>query len=308
LRTGYQGCIRAVRRQVRELSPHLVHGQGTERDCAMAAVFSGFPNVITLHGNMVDSKRYLRARPGSFYWCAALLEQVALKRAGGVFCNSLYTETLVRPRTRRTWRVPNAVRLAFFEAPLPAPSPPRRRLLNVGVVANYKRQLELLEQADALNRAGFDFEIAFAGHADQADPYGARFLARIREAQQKGYARFVGSRSVEELIALYDATGALLHVSAMESFGLAVAEALSRNLKFFGFRVGGVPDIAEGVPGAELFADGDWRALRAGLAAWMRAGYPLPQGASQVMRARYHPDVVARKHLEIYREVASTRS
>src|SRR5688572_31886508 len=34
LRTGYQGCIRAVRKKLRQLQPDVVHGQGTERDCA----------------------------------------------------------------------------------------------------------------------------------------------------------------------------------------------------------------------------------------------------------------------------------
>ena len=40
LRTGYQGCIRAIRRKLRELGPDIVHGQGTERECALGAVFS----------------------------------------------------------------------------------------------------------------------------------------------------------------------------------------------------------------------------------------------------------------------------
>ncbi len=30
LRTGYQGCIRAVRRKLKELKPDIVHGAGTE--------------------------------------------------------------------------------------------------------------------------------------------------------------------------------------------------------------------------------------------------------------------------------------
>ena len=51
LRTGYQGCIRAVRKKLRELEPDLVHAQGTERDCALSAVLSGFPNVLTIHGD-----------------------------------------------------------------------------------------------------------------------------------------------------------------------------------------------------------------------------------------------------------------
>ena len=31
----YRGCVRAVRRKLCELAPDIVHGQGTERDCAM---------------------------------------------------------------------------------------------------------------------------------------------------------------------------------------------------------------------------------------------------------------------------------
>ena len=41
--TGYQGFIRAPRKKIWELQPDIVHGQGTERDCALSAVFSGFP-------------------------------------------------------------------------------------------------------------------------------------------------------------------------------------------------------------------------------------------------------------------------
>src|SRR5215475_8218997 len=50
--TAYQGCIRATRKKLWEIQPAIVHGQGTELDCAMDAVFSGLPNVLTLHGNM----------------------------------------------------------------------------------------------------------------------------------------------------------------------------------------------------------------------------------------------------------------
>jgi glycosyltransferase involved in cell wall biosynthesis len=225
-----------------------------------------------------------------------------------VFCNSRYTEDLVRPRTRRTWRVPNAVRLAFFERPLPKQTRRRCVLLNIGAIASYKRQLELLEQTEALHASGLSFEMVFAGRAEPGDPYGARFLAKIRVAEERGYARFVGLRSLDELIGQYDTAAALVHVSALESFGLVVAEALSREISFFGLHVGGVPDIAEGVPGAELFADRDWNSLRSGLATWIRNGFVTPEGGAAVMRARYHPEVVARRHLEIYHEVLSTCS
>ena len=85
MRTLYQGCVRATRKKLREIKPDIVHGQGTERDCAVSAVLSGFPNVLTIHGNMVAMAEFYKSRPGSFHWLTARLENFALRRATGGF-------------------------------------------------------------------------------------------------------------------------------------------------------------------------------------------------------------------------------
>lgn len=118
LRTAYQGCIRAARAKVRELNLDLVHGQGTERDCAMEAVFSGRPNLLTLHGNMRAVARAIGAPRLSYHWFQAWLESFALRRTGAVFCNSSYTEEQVRPLNPRVISMPNPVREIFFFTPL----------------------------------------------------------------------------------------------------------------------------------------------------------------------------------------------
>jgi len=92
LRTGYQGCIRAVRRKLREIQPDIVHGEGSERDQNISAVFSGFPNVVTIHGNMAALARQFRAFPGTYLWLAGFIENIAIPRAGGVLCNSASKE------------------------------------------------------------------------------------------------------------------------------------------------------------------------------------------------------------------------
>jgi hypothetical protein len=57
-RSLFAGAILALRKTIREINPDIVHGQGTERECALAAVFSGYPNILTLHGNMrIHAKR-----------------------------------------------------------------------------------------------------------------------------------------------------------------------------------------------------------------------------------------------------------
>jgi glycosyltransferase involved in cell wall biosynthesis len=303
LRTLYQGCIRATRRKLRELRPDIVHGQGTERECAMNAVFSGFPNVLTIHGNMVAMAEFYGSRIGSFHWLAARLETLVLRRAGGVLCNSAYTERLVAPRANRIWRVPNPLRSAFFAGPLILARAPQPILLNVGVLSPYKRQIEILNVARNLWKRGLRFEMQFAGAIDRRNRYSTQFLCQLAEAEAAGYARHRGTLGINELVAALDSASALVHFSSEESFGLVVAEALARNLKLFAAGVGGVVDIASGVEGAELFAAEDWTGLEQAVARWIQSGHPRPSAAAAVMRERYHPDIVARQHLEIYQKV-----
>jgi glycosyltransferase involved in cell wall biosynthesis len=301
LRTFYQGCIRAVRHKLKELKPDLVHGWGTERDNAISAVFSGFPNVVTIQGNMAELARMAGARVGSYGWLAAYLENFTMRRTNGVLCNSAYTRELVQPRTRQTWLVGHALRLPFLE-PAPEAGPRPCVLLNAGVISPRKRQLELLAMAETLHRRGLKFEFQFIGFTNPTD-YCRTFLDRIKPMTDAGYARFLGALPTSELVNGYDRVAGVVHFPTEEAFGNVVVESLSRDLKFFGSRLGGIVDIAADAPGAELFGRDDWAGLADAIERWIKAGCPRPQDAAAFIRGRYHPEVIARRHLEIYREV-----
>ena len=302
LRGGYLGCIRSVRRQLGKIQPDIVHGQGTERYCALAAAWSGFPNVLTIHGNM---RAMAGVYHGTYYWLAARLESLALRRTTGVFCNSAYTENLVSPDARKTWRVANALRPQFFETPLPT-APRTPILLNVGNIEPRKQSVELLALAGNLWRRGLKFELHFAGSRESRTNYGAAYVRELAVAEKAGYARHLGQLSADELIVAMDAAAGLIHVPTEEAFGLVVAEGLARNLKFFGSATGGVVDITTGVDGAELFSPQDWTGMETTIARWLAAGCPRLMSAANTMRERYHPRVIAQRHLEIYREISQT--
>jgi glycosyltransferase involved in cell wall biosynthesis len=307
MRTLYQGCVRAVRKKLKEIRSEIVHGQGTEMDCAMEAVFTGLPNVVTIHGNMAELAPLLGARVGSFPWLAARLEDFALRRTRGVFCNSEHTESLVKPRTNRTWRVPNALRREVLDRPVPGGAKTGSLLLSVGVVCENKQQLALLDLAEKLHKRHARCAMHFTGAAHPHGPYSGAFLDRIRDAQRQGFAWYSSAMPVSELIAAFDASAALVHTPRSEAVGLVVAEALARNLKLFGFKTGGLRNIAQGAAGAVLVAPGDWSALEREISAWLAQGCPPAPPNHDLMTSRYHPLVVARRHLEIYREVLSTR-
>jgi len=303
MRTGYQGCIRAIRRKLRQIQPDVVHGQGTERECAISAVFSGFPNVVTIHGNLAELARIFPPSIGSYLWLAARLENFTLPRTHGVFCNSAYTESLTRSRAKKVWRVPNAIREEFFQPQIKRAGGDIPVLLNIGVLCPRKRQLELLRLAGKLHARGCRFLLRFVGQSGDSSDYERQFFSEIEQARSEGYAEHAGAMGTGELIASMDTATALVHFPNEEAFGLVVAEALARNLKFFGSKLGGIIDISEGVEGAKLI-DGDrWDSLGDAIAGWLKTGASKPQTAAAEIASRYHPLIIAKRHLEIYREV-----
>jgi len=114
LRTGYLECILAVRKKLREIGPDIVHAQGTERDCAISAVFSPFPKVLTIHGNLRLIKKTVGFRPFSALWFQSFLEAFVVPKFNGIICITNYTKTAVEHEAKRTWVVPNAVDPSFL--------------------------------------------------------------------------------------------------------------------------------------------------------------------------------------------------
>ena len=231
-----------------EIGPDIVHGQGTERDHAISAVFSGFPNVVTVHGNMVALARLARARVGSYGWCAAQLEKFTFPRTDGIICISDYVKDLVKDYGVPTWVVPNAIQKMFFDY-RKADSPARERplLVNIGVISERKRQHELLALLASLREEGLKFDTVFVGLSTSNSPYAIEFNAMLEKAKAK-YGGFEHIQRLDDasFCELFDRASAMIHFSNEESFGLVFTEAIARGLYLFASDVGAMRDIAEG--------------------------------------------------------------
>ena len=305
LRTGYAGCALAVRRKLLEIQPNIVHAQGTERDCAISAVFSNLPKVLTIHGNIRALAETSQSPLFSFWWFQAKLESLVLPMFSGVFCNSAHTQSLVYTLARKTWLVPNPLRLSFFSPPPASRSYIKPvRFIVVGSITPNKRPLELLRMLKSLYKSGASFHVMFVGSPGRST-YGKIFLDEVGRAKQDGWLDFQESLPETDLIKLMDSSHALLHFPIEEAFGLVVAEALARGLKLFAAKVGGIVDIAKEVQDAELFDADDWPGLEYSLQAWINNPTPPSSVSRDLMESRYHPKAIAGRHLDIYREVLS---
>ena len=302
MRTLFQGCIRAVRKKLKEIQPAIVHGQGTEAHYALAAVFSGFPNVITIHGNMRRVAAVEKHGPFSYFWLAARLERFVLPRTQGVVCLSQHTRQQVAGLARHTWVVPNAVDPSFFELkaqPLPGAPP---RILCVARVCPLKNQNAFIRALDPLAERR-KFELRFCGPASEDDPYAREFLSLVKA---RPWCVNHGLTGREELQGLLRQASVLVLPTLEDNCPMVVLEAMAAGVPVVAAQVSGLPDlIEEGKTG--FFCD---PLDAASMAAAVEQVLANPAAAAAVARQahqraqeRFHPQAIAQRHLEIYQQV-----
>lgn len=297
LRTGYQGCIRAVRRRLRKIQPDIVHGQGTERDCAMCAVYSGYPNLLTIHGNMRLVAKVLGARPFTYYWFASILERHCLPRTNGVVAISSYTQSNVSPYTHRTWLIPNAVHPSFFDLHRRPYSPPR--IFCAANIGSRKNQVGLIKALDAL-AATTPIKLVFAGGGIDADAYYQEFKQMVID---RPWCEYLGALDRNALKT--EMSGAMVGVlpSFEDNCPMVILEAAAAGLPFAASAIGGIPDLIEHGKTGLLFNPEQPESILSAVTSLIREGglaEKLATSARLHAVGRFSAESVARQHLAVY--------
>jgi glycosyltransferase involved in cell wall biosynthesis len=300
MRTSYQGCVRAVRRKLKAIQPDIVHGQGTERECAVSAVFSKFPNVLTIHGNMRLIAQVNQAKPLSFFWLAAQLEAIALPKTKGVVCITRYTEEAVKDLAPKTWIVPNAVDASFFDVKnVPDGT---RTVLCVGNISYRKNQTALVKALDSW-AANNKIKLLFLGQANREEPYVNEFFDVIATRPWCEYGGFAD----RDKLKVHLKSASLLALPSLEdNCPMVVLEAMAAGLPVLAAKVGGLPDLIEEGKNGSFVDPLDASSMEQGVARMLDNidfAKGLALNANRIAHQRYHPSVIARRHVEIYREV-----
>jgi glycosyltransferase involved in cell wall biosynthesis len=302
--TMFQGCVRAVRKLLKKIQPDIVHGQGTERDCSLSAVFSGFPNVLTIHGNMRLIAAVNHAPMISFYRMAATLEGLVLPRTDGVVCITKYTQDAVKDLARKTWVRPNAVDASFFNIQ-PAPDP-EHLILFAGVICLRKNQNAFIRAMDEL-AATHRFKIIFLGLPSAGDPYAAEFFELLKT---RPWCEFTGFVSRDALKNWLQRATMLALPSLEDNCPMVVLEAMAARVPVVAANVGGVPELVSDNQTGLLCDPLNAASIREGVRKILDDDAlvkRLTTTAKEQAIAKYHPLTIAREHVKIYREVLSGR-
>jgi glycosyltransferase involved in cell wall biosynthesis len=170
----------------------------------------------------------------------------------------------------------------------------------VGTICGYKNQNDFIRALDPLAKEK-KFKLVFIGQVIKGD-YGREFLQLVRE---RDWCEHVGFASREQLKARLKAATFLALPTREDNCPMVVLEAMAAGVPVLASKIGGVPDLIESEK-TGLFGDPDrpesFREAVAKLLADREFARQLATTAKAEALRRFHPQVVARQHLEIYRQ------
>lgn len=294
---------RRMAARTRALRPDLVHAHGTEDCHALAALRTGLPNVITAQGLFFLINEVVPPRSFSRDRIVELTERSALRRARHVIAKSDYVaEALHRAFPHLALhRIPNTFdpRLAEIRV-----EKEPRLLVFIGTPV-HRKGVDLIADAMAeVQRAFPNVRLwLIGGQPNAASEYEARVKAQLTTLMGERVT-FHGTVPALAAAQLLARATALVAPSREEMFGNQLIEALV---------VGTHAIVTEGTAMAEnvrSFGNGtvvpqeDAPALAAALCgALQREDFSERDEARARVFAAMGPEVVARQHEALYREV-----
>ncbi|SDD75977.1 glycosyltransferase family 4 protein [Actinokineospora iranica] len=308
-RKGDLGATRRARAALRAWRPDIVHAQDRRAGLVSAGLhlLRHGPRAVvhTYHGVPDDvGEAWFRGGPAagpSRYTKFVLAADAAVARA---VSRTVVPASAMGRFLRERLRVPGK-RLAHIDncvelPPCHPPAGPVRHLVFVGLLVERKGILHLLRALATPGLLPPDATLTVVGDGPQR----ARAEELAARAPLAGRVRFLGFRT--DVAALLRQADAFVLASTMEQQPLAVAEAMAAGKPVLATDTGGVADMLA-VDGAAryLAAPGDV----ADLATHLRALFADPDPATtgrllaEHARARFSPEVCARRHLALYRDL-----
>ena len=293
-------------RTLRGIQPDLIHCQDNMA-LALAASFSGYPRIFTLHG---VKRAEAWKRTGWEFWSAqvdALIERYVHHHFDAFICISDYARGVVGDE-ELTFAIPNAVSPHFFQAYSKVVQKAPPRLLFVGVLAPLKRPADLLDAHVMLRRQFPDLETLFCG-AVEDESYARSMRQKVVEGNIGG-VRFVGRVSQSQLADLLSSAAALVLPSSQENAPMVIAEAMAAGVPVVATRVGGVAEMVKHGETGLLYTAGDVL----GLVEALRQLLVDPEGrrrmaerGRQIGQATYSPAGVATATAAVYQDLLGRR-
>jgi glycosyltransferase involved in cell wall biosynthesis len=295
---------RQLGRLFRHLVPDVIHAHSTS-EFALAALESGYPTVVSVHGIAREEARLARGAAERLRGLARTrLEALVLRRVRDVMVVSPYVADRFGGyfRHARTHTVETSVSDLFFRVerrPLPETA------LFAGLIIPRKGVVELVEAARLLRARRPGVRVRLAG-AETDPAYAERVRSAIAAAGLGEAVTLLGGLSADALAQELARATLLVLPSFQETAPIAIQEAMAAGVPVVATDVGGNRHLVSDRETGRLVASGDTEELARAID-WVledasRAA-ALGETARREARDRFAPLAVARRSIMVYEEV-----
>lgn len=312
--TWHYQDVRALLPVLRHLSPDLIHAHGSGF-YAGAALASGYPTVITVHGILSQEARLLVGWRSQFRGkLDAAYEEQVIRRAKHLILITPYVEQVFAQRFRgQAYWVENPCNDKFFEItrrPIPG------RLFFSGYVCVRKGVLPLLKALALIRRDHPEAHLRIAGYTEIEADYYRVCADYVREAGLQEAVTFLGQLGQEQILDEYATCAALVLPSFQETAPVVIEEAMAAAVPIVTTSAGGVPWMVQhGATGLTLpvpaSPDGDPQALAQMIAVILddpATAEAMGRRAQGEADGRFRAHIVARRTYEVYQKVLATNA
>jgi glycosyltransferase involved in cell wall biosynthesis len=299
-----------VRSILKIINPEIVHGQGFEGHSGLAAILSGYPNIVTVHG-------VLNEIHGENYWdnfILKLLEKISVKLAKNIIAITPYTKNLIKKydpkgfKKKKIFDIQNAVAEEFYKC-----SPKLGNSINIlycGVFTPRKGLIDLLYALKLLEIKAYSFTLHIVGIFNK-NLDTQIYFDKVKKYIQNNFKNNViihGFIEPSQTPNIFKNMDILVLPSKVESFSMATAEAMAIGIPVIAYDVDGPKYlIDDGITGF-LVRLNDINELSDKIEILLKnSDLRISMGRNARIKAQkmFHPQIVVKKTLESYFEVTS---
>jgi len=289
-----------IHEKIKELSPDIVHYHETY---GLIPGNLNVPQVFTVHGfdhaNVVTEGRdILHLRSKLWQW----MENYGLARQKVIISISPYVRNMIEQKTSAPiYDIDNPVDGHFFSL---EPNCDERRVLCVGWINERKNTLGSVKAFIAARKQGAEGKLVIAGHAKDSE-YRKKIDQEIIGAGIEDHVEFLGHVNREQLTEQLALASCLLLPSLQENAPMAISEAMASSVAVVASNRCGMPFMVEDGRSGFLVDPLDTEQIGRCLARVL--GDPdictsFGQAGREIARQRFHPETVARKTVEVYKQ------
>lgn len=293
--------LRRLREYLLRLRPDVVHAHETY---GLGLANLPLPYVFTVHGfdhaNLVaDSARWAWLRAP--LW--RRIESYGLARQQHVISISPYVRNFIAPRTpARIYDIDNPCDERFFQVDYqPVPG----RVLCVGWINHRKNTLGSVLALAHARQQGVNAHLAIAGQPHE-QAYADKVKACIREHNLDDQVEFLGHIKHDQLLHELSRAAVFLLPSRQENAPMAISEAMAVGVPVIAANRCGMPFMVADGQSGYLIDPEDTTQIGQRLTAVLSdpaLATHMSTAARQIAQARFHPDAVARKTINVYHEL-----